>query len=355
LGRGAIVIEATDQVALHPVFVEVLRAERESFNHRFALQQRAGARIDDAAFQQHLQTTVNALIADVAKVMPERVRAVANSLFDVSLELFAAGLLGPKTKHPHVASVWREVLPQATKLLARDPARVAGCLSNAVDHLAGHASARPAEWIERMRDLSADCDSVSLWLNAGKVAAWRVGLVQYRSAALRLAREMPWKLAVRCVGAPDALAEPEWHECLDRLEADRWLSPALGQYQKPKSNLRIVRTTGGFRGFGGPCLRPPTVAVIDGALFASDGNASWELLADVFGTLWHPVPNTPAKSKASDVSKVAIDSRGRVVWNGTHQEFGELAEASSFAWDGQTLAVTLPTSHHVFLVARAAT
>jgi len=33
----------------------------------------------------------------------------------------------------------------------------------------------------------------------------------------------------------------------------------------------------------------------------------------------------------------------------------ELAGASSFASDGQTLAVTLPTSHLVFLVARART
>jgi hypothetical protein len=350
------VTETTDTVALHPAFVEILRAERESFNHRFALQQRTGARIDDAAFQHHLRTMVNALISDVAKVMPERVRAVANSLFDVSLELFAAGLLGPKTKHPHVASAWREVLPRATKLLARDPARIAGCLSNAVDHLAGHASARPAEWIERMRDLSAQCDSVSLWLNAGKVAAWRAGLVQFRSVALRLAREMPWKLAIRCMGAPDELAESEWRECLDRLDADRWLLPANGRHQKPNSDLQIVRMTGGFRGFGGPCLRPPTVTAIDGALFASDGNVSWQLLADVFGTLWHPVLKTPVKSKASaDESKVAIDSRGRVAWNGTQHEFGELAEASSFACDGQTVAVTLPTSHHVFLVARAAT
>jgi hypothetical protein len=35
--------------------------------------------------------------------------------------------------------------------------------------------------------------------------------------------------------------------------------------------------------------------------------------------------------------------------------FADLAESSSFAWDGQTLAVTLPTSYYVFLVAQAKT
>ena len=59
-------------------------------------------------------------------------------------------------------------------------------------------------------------------------------------------------------------------------------------------------------------------------------------------------------SKAAANAGVAIDPKGRVAWNGEDATFGELAESSSQAFDGQTLAVTLPTSHHVFLVARSA-
>jgi hypothetical protein len=90
-------------------------------------------------------------------------------------------------------------------------------------------------------------------------------------------------------------------------------------------------------------------------LFVSDGTATWQLLADAFGTLWHRVPTPPVKSTNSGVaSKIALDSRGRVNWDGACQPFDELVDASSFACDGQTLAVTLPTSYHVFLVARVA-
>ncbi len=344
--------EPREKTDIHPALVEVLRADRETLNQRFTLRQRAGTRIDEEAFRVHLRTTVNELVNGVANVQPERVRAVVHSLFDVSLDLFAAGLLGPIPKHPHVRAAWQEVLPSAIRLLARDPTRIPGCLSNAVDHLAAHSSARPCEWIEQMRKLSPHCDSVYQWLDAGKVLAWRAGLVQYRPAALRLLREMPWRFAARCFDALDDVTESDWHQWLDRLDTDCWLAAVNRQTASASRSLRIVRVTGGFRGFGGPCLRPPTVTSNEGSLFVTDGGETWQLLVDAFGTLWHRVPRASYKSKTPDVSKVTIDSGGRVAWDGKYQDFAELADASSFAFNGQTLAVTLPTSHHVFLVAQ---
>jgi hypothetical protein len=314
----------------------------------------AGERIDELAFQEHLRTTVNELVCGVASTQPDRVRAVVTSLFDVSLDLFAAGLLGPKTKHPHVNAAWRELLPNSVRMLACEPTRVAGSISNALDHLAAYPSARPAEWIEGMRRLLPLCDSVPQWLDAGKVMAWRAGMVQYRAAALRLARAMPWKVVVRCLGAPDAASEAECQRWLDRLDADRWFSPENRHVAAASQTLRIVRVTGGFRGFGGPCLHPPIVAASNGDLLVIDGNEAWHLLADAFGTLWQRTSPASLPSNTSSVApKVSVNSRGRVTWNGTHQEFPDLAEPSSFACDGQTLAVTLPTSHHVFLVAQS--
>lgn len=338
---------------LHPALAAALRADRELLNQRFAARQRAGARIDEPAFQEHLRTTVNELVRGVAGVQPERVRAVVQSLFDLSLDLFAAGLLGPRTKHPHVAAAWRVVLPCAARLLARDPTRLAGCLSNAVDYLAAQPLARPTAWIESMKDLSPHCDSVPLWLEVGKVAAWRAGLVQFRPAALKLLRELPPALAKRSLGVSDDVPEPAWRERLDRLDSDRWYSPAA-DWADAGRTLRLVRTAGGFRGFGGPCLRPPHVAAHNGELLVSDGDATWQLLADMFGTFWHRLPAAASKpSDAATASNVSLDSAGRIAWDGMQATFAELAGAGSFACDGHTLAVTLPTSHHVFLVARS--
>ena len=163
---------------------------------------------------------------------------------------------------------------------------------------------------------------------------------------------------------PEQVTESGWHKQLDQLETERWYSPVgvpspspsgSGESGKESASrpLRIVRVTGGFRGFDGPCLRPPIVSANEAGLFVADGHETWQLLADAFGTLWHPVPGSaPQSSSPAAGSRVAIDSQGKVTWHGTHR-FVELAEASSFACDGQTLAVTLPTSYHVFLVALA--
>lgn len=341
---------------IHPAFAEVLRSDREALNQRFRLRQRGGAKIDESAFHLHLKTTVNDLVDKVALANAERVRATANGLFDVSLDLFAAGLLGHQTKHPHIVAAWRDVLPQAITLLARDPVRVAGCLSNAVDHLAAHGRGRPGEWIEIMARLTPACHSIPQWLDVGIVAAWRAGLVQYRSAALRVARELPWTLSASCLGTGNGPSEADWRAQLERLDADRWYRPQPEPTAAISRSLRIVRMTGGFRGFGGPCLRPPTVRSQAEGLFVSDGVGAWQLLADAFGTYWRRISEFPRTSKVSAAPhNVSLDAAGQVTWVSEHRSFAELAEASSYACDGQTLAVTLPTSHHVFLVARAPT
>lgn len=334
---------------IHPALAAVLGEDREALNQRFRLRQGAGAKIDGPSFQRHLRTIVNELVGAVAAARSERVRTVVNALFDVSLDLFAAGLLGPEARHPHVAAAWQNVLPQAAGLLARDPARVAACVSNAADHLAAHASGRPPEWIALMARLAPHCDGVSQWLEAGKVAAWKAGLAQYRSAAIGIARELPWKISALAFDMPDEVTETEWRPRLERLAADRWYSPRSDPEATERS-LRIVRSTGGFRGFDGPCLRPPKVVLRGDRLLVSDGEATWELVADAFGVLWRRVEAPPAIDAAGD-SKAALDSAGRVSWEGRRERFEELAEASSFACDGQTLVVTLPTSHYVFLVA----
>ena len=68
---------------------------------------------------EHLCGTVNPLIGSVHAVLPERVRGVVVALYDVSLDLFAASLLGPEATLPFLERLWREVLPAAARSCAR--------------------------------------------------------------------------------------------------------------------------------------------------------------------------------------------------------------------------------------------
>ena len=113
---------------------------------------------------------------------------VLNAMFDVSLELFAAGLLGPRCKSRAMTQVWMALLPELTNLLMRDPRTVAAAMSNAAYQIDQTIAARTGEWIETMRRIGPKCQSVSELLDAGKVAAWRAGLPQYRQSAIAVAR-----------------------------------------------------------------------------------------------------------------------------------------------------------------------
>ena len=137
--------------AVSLAFAALLTAQREALNERFAARLRAGAKIDPGAFQTHLGDTIGPLLTAVHARYPERAPAVLNAMYDASLDLFAASLLGPETKLPAIHQVWTELLPSAIALLAREPVSLVGCLSNATFHVAQQRGTRPELWIDRIR------------------------------------------------------------------------------------------------------------------------------------------------------------------------------------------------------------
>src|SRR4051794_1683497 len=169
---------------------EALARNRESLNARFAAAQMGGSRIDQAAFMEHLADVVEPIVRAVAAEFAEKVDAVTLALYDLSLELFGATLLGPENTCPPISVVWRTLLPRVPRLLAREPGRVAGSLSNAVHNLASTPGARVDEWIERMIALAPVAGDVGAFLDSGKVLAWRAGMTQYREGALATVRKL---------------------------------------------------------------------------------------------------------------------------------------------------------------------
>jgi len=333
-------------------FVEALKADREGLNARFAERRLAGCQIDAGAFLEHLASVVDPIVHGVAAAFPERTRVAVRELYELSLDLHSASLLGPRAKMPDVESLWRRLLPSLGRLLARDPARLAASLSNAAYNLAQQPDARPDWWIDELRELSVDCGSIEELLECGKVLAWQAGMAQYRPAALEAARNLSLALARRVLHLPQNAPAEQVHAALDRVKQDPWLTAeeAAGDVRAAKT-IAPVRTVGAFRGFGGAFLRPPTVTSGEGRFWVGDGESFWQLQADVYG--WHLYRcGAGAGTAEQDGRNVDIDRKGTVRWEDVSARFPDLAGASSFACDGATLAVTVPTSHHVFLLAR---
>jgi hypothetical protein len=294
---------------------------------------------------------VDPIVRAVHGEFAEKVEAVTLELYDLSLSLFISSQLGPEAKSPAVDQAWRMLLPRAAKLLAREPQQVAGSVTNAVHNLAAISGDKATQWTAAMMELAPLCATVQAFLDCGKVLAWRCGMVQYRDGALATARLMDATLAGNALGVSGATTAA----MLDRLAGDPWLSPVDAAANETNAKrLSVRRTAGDFRGFSGPFIRPPTVSQLDGDLLVSDGYTTWFLLADLYGThmqrLDLPVGERPPAGRAAQ--GVTFDGSGIITWDNASARIDDLVNIASLACDGHTLAVTIPTSHHVFLLAR---
>jgi hypothetical protein len=206
-----------------------------------------------------------------------------------------------------------------------------------------------------MRETAGHCESVSQWLECGKVLAWRAGMVQYRTAALSAARQLPNNLSALCLGLSENLGDMI-HRVIAQLADDPWLTPseALHVSQTPGASIdrlvHVVGTIGDFVGFGGQFRRPPVVTVEASRLIATDGERVWQVFADAHGTYLHPLGKGSFRGNRR-LASLSIDGNG-VKWHNDRTVVPNILSPSSIAADEHTAAATCGTSFFVFLLAR---
>jgi hypothetical protein len=331
---------------------EALKRGRDRFNTKFADARTRFAALDGDAVKEHLRLTLAPIAEAVQATAADRVDAVVDPLYDLSLELLGGGFIGRESRYPALLRAWREMLPRLPHLVAREPSRLASAVTNAVYNLSQAATARPTFWIDAMTQLGQMCGDVQTFLEAGKVVAWRSGLAQYRDGALTACLNMmDEEVARAALGLSDAEQTP-MATIIERLRQDRWLAPvAAARSTEGEKRLRVVAVVGAFRGFGGVFVEPPRVRLHDGAWLAYDREGCWLVTADLFGATFHRAGPRPAASDRPAQFDFKIDRGGRVM-KATHAAtFAHLADASSSAATDTTLAVTLPRSHSIYFVA----
>ena len=98
-------------------------------------------------------------------------------------------------------------------------------------------------------------------------------------------------------------------------------------------------------------MRPPKVAYHAGSFFAFDGVTCWHVAADAFGATYHRAGSElPADEIAGPLT---IDNSGKVTSGRATRPFAHLRGSISYACGPTTLAVTLPHSHSLYLIAGA--
>lgn len=319
-------------------FHTVLAARRERYNQQFRLARHHTRGLDPQEFLTHLRDVVGPIV-DAVRHDHE---PVCDALVELSLALAARGRLAASGA---VADGLRRFLPAVPGMVAAEPRRLPAAVVNALHHLEVSPTGDPAGWLDTMLELRLRTANVSELLAAGAVAAWRRGLAQLRASALDTAATLPEHLVRIALGTPAAVD-------VDRLVADPWLDPKLTG--RDSSVLLLARRVGGFRGFGGTFRRPPTVSTSDGRWYATDGEDAWRVFADRFGVSLGRVAALP--DGPGDVGPLVLKAGGVVVdtTTGAGLELPELADATSWASAGGTLAATTPWTHGILFVARTA-
>ncbi|MEW6266027.1 MAG: hypothetical protein AB1641_23385 [Thermodesulfobacteriota bacterium] len=324
---------------------EALERGRESFNARFAYARSVNRGLEPEHLGWILSRLADPIVRAVAAEYPAVVDTVAGRLFDLALELLGRDCLGPSTTRPVINEAWRDLLPQLARLLGQDPT-LAAAVSNAVYNLARQSDSAARKWMAIMGRLAPKCQDGRVFLQAGQAAAWRCGLAHLRAGALETARALPEAILKEIFDSPPAGRE----EILQTL-ADPWARlENIGRSQSGRF-LRQVARLGGFRGFGGVFLNPPEVATADGFLCAFDQESCFTLHADCYGATVLRFGTDLPPGVHSGPPDFKVEANGRVSKDGVSFVFPHLKNSSSRAADQNTLAVTLPRSHYVYLVA----
>lgn len=321
---------------LRGALADVLSADRAFFNSHFETARLAHPGLGAEAVQDFLRGPLARIADQLNEAAPARLGATVEALYTFALPLLAQRWLGPLPRDTVLAAAWERVLLGLPAMTATAPERFAAATLNALYNLRSHAGARTDAWADSLVDAGSACDSLDTLLDCGKVLAWTRGLAHTRSGALKLLESLPPSLAGRLFGLDGELTAV----MRARLAADAWYQPALGE--APPSPLRLAARIGGFRGFGGPFARPPTIATEAGNFIADDGETRFALHADVFGTTWHalgPAAPLPAAHAGEFLAAPKLP---------------ELRGASSSAVLGNTLLVALPWSHELVAIALAA-
>ncbi|MCA9177401.1 MAG: hypothetical protein KDB14_23110 [Planctomycetales bacterium] len=334
-------------------FAGVLEAGRDRYNALFAQARRNSPRLDADEFVDFLRRRVDPIVDIAANACPDAttVAAVVDACFLIGIELLQRGFAGRQSRFPEFEPHWSELLMAVARRHGAELPALVGPLSNAAYNLTVTSRCRIGQWVKRVGAAAEHCADAAELRAAGQVCAWICGMAHYRAPALELARAMP--AAVLASLLQLEANDERLAGVVDRLASRRWYRPDA---EPAQAGLAIVAEAGGFRGLGGEFLRPPLVEV-DGADFlVRDGDAHWLLTADAFGATFHrvarpssPSPDAGHKSRGA----YAVNRAGVVSGPDGRCKFACLASSQSSAATDDTLAVTLPHSHRVFLVGEA--
>ena len=330
-------------------FARCLEDNREQFNKLYAIKRRMKRQIDAKAFSKHLIEVVGPLVDSACEIEPSCCEELTSSFYELSLDLVSRRYLGQANKYPAIDHLWSRTLPKLVRFLPAGSRKLVSALSNAVYNLDNTPGVSAEDWLSALLSVSDGCSSWTELLAAGKVLSWRCGMAHYRKSALAVWSTLPKELKLATLGLLHDEEEIDL-EALRNAMQDPWWRPDVKT--NPNYDLEIVGAVGGFRGFGGSFVSPPEVMKVGDDIFAFDDEACWSIHADCYGTTLQRFGKTLPDGESNEGTFNLVQKSGKVSCDTHERVFDLLKKPSSYVSSSSSLAVTLPCSHKVFIVAK---
>jgi len=327
---------------------QLLEEVRSQLNVKFRQRVSLGAQINGTGWLRIFEQAIAPAVEAILREAPGRSREGLLALYDVGLELAAKGNFSSAGGSPKLLELWREVFPRIAALLAEKPREVAGRLSNAILNLNQSAPLAAGRWLQQLDGTARECKSAEQLLELGKFLGWTSGVASLRKAAVPLAASLPESILRSILALERDVPSGFVYAYFQRFAEYAW-QPDLAE--TGASGVKEVAICGDFRGLGGNFLSPPRCYLADSTIHVTDGATHWELHADRFGNSFHRTTATRADTVGA-VPKPSVSLAGEIDWGEQRLLRPDLASPTSQVYDGQTLAVTIASSYHVYLFAR---
>jgi hypothetical protein len=332
-------------------FISLLQSRRAVFNERFNMARRIYPDLDSAAFTKFLTDILDSLTAHVERIDPGALPLFVESAYQIGLELTGKKLIGPGSHSSVHDNLWRITFPSIITLLLKEPGSLMSKLSNAAHQIDTEIHSGVDDWLLAIGQIGPHCQDGDSLLSLAQISAWKCGMAHFRNSAIPLLTKIPSHCCNTLFGTTGNV---DWLHEIDKLQADPWYSP---MFKTEKPGLPVKRHTGGFRGFGGPFIRPPVAVDYEGKLLLWCDNEWWVVHADIFGvtckrllkdhTLNIPVPSVTIATGQRVLKSGVIINDNTVTVQGQTFTFSPGDRVNGAAFVFGTLIVSFDNSHIV--------
>jgi hypothetical protein len=332
-----------------PALAAQLQARRTVLNERFYRSRRVFPDLDPAAFTRFLTDLLDPLVVAAEKIDPGALPQFIDAAFTIGIELTGKKIIGPDARSGAVEKLWKAVFPAVIGRILPHPAPMLVKLSNAAYQLDAEVHARCDEWLSQVTAHARLCDDSATLLALAQVCAWKCGMAHYRRSVVPLLASLPEPL---CRALFQMVDECNWADEAGRFLADPWYSPA---YRAGTPRQPITYCTGGFRGLGGPFIRPPLAVEHEGKLLLWCDGEWWIVHADRYGVTCKrlmtdrcaeiPCPLERDGKKSRSGGNGMVIEGGTVAVQGRTFDLTPEGTISGAAFASNTLLVSLENSH----------